>query len=101
MSNVFGEGTPAERFNKAFNDTLVGRDITDVIGKANTSTERTEKIQESGNLGGATGGPSILIQDNSDNSVKDESQNSGGFFSGVMDYIPFFNNNDEAQGIAK
>ena len=101
MSNVFGEGTPAERFNKAFNDTLVGRDITDVIGKANTSTERTEKIQESGNLGGATGGPNILIQDNSDNSVKDESQNSGGFFSGVMDYIPFFNNNDEAQAIAK
>ena len=33
MSNVFGEGTPAERFNKAFNDTLVGRDITDTIGR--------------------------------------------------------------------
>lgn len=100
LSNVFGEGTPAERFNKAFNDTLVGRDITDTIGKAEISTERAEKIQE-GSLGGASGGTNILIQDNSDNSVKDESQNSGGFFSGVMDYIPFFNNNDEAQAIAK
>lgn len=100
LSNVFGEGTPAERFNKAFNDTLVGRDITDTIGKAEISTERAEKIQE-GNLGGATGGNVFQFNDNSDNSVKDESQNSGGFFSGVMDYIPFFNNNDEAQGIAK
>ena len=99
MSNVFGEGTPAERFNKAFNDTLVGRDITDVIGKANTSTERAEKIQE-GSLGGANGGNNILIQDNSDNSVKDQSQNSGGGFS-IMDYIPFFGNEDEAQSIAK
>ena len=100
LSNVFGEGTPAERFNKAFNDTLVGRDITDTIGKAEISTERAEKIQE-GNLGGATGGNTFNFNDNSDNSVKDESQNSGGFFSGVMDYIPFFGNEDEAQSLAK
>tara|TARA_B100002019_G_scaffold290660_1_gene308843 strand:- start:47 stop:1627 length:1581 start_codon:yes stop_codon:yes gene_type:complete len=100
LSNVFGEGTPAERFNKAFNDTLVGRDITDTIGKAEISTERAEKIQE-GSLGGAGGGTTNNIIDASDNSITDQSQNSGGFFSGVMDYIPFFANNEEAQSIAK
>ena len=100
MSNVFGEGTPAERFNKAFNDTLVGRDITDTIGKAEISTERAEKIQE-GSLGGAGGGTTNNIIDASDNSITDQSQNSGGFFSGVMDYIPFFGNEDEAQSLAK
>ena len=100
LSNVFGEGTPAERFNKAFNDTLVGRDITDTIGKAEISTERAEKIQE-GSLGGASGGTTNNFIDQSDNRVQDQSQNSGGFFSGVMDYIPFFGNEDEAQSLAK
>jgi len=98
MSNVFGEGTPAERFNKAFNDTLVGRDITDTIGKAELSTERTEKLQELSKE--KDSGITINQLDQSDNRVQDQSQNSGGGFS-IMDYIPFFGNEDEAQSIAK